>query len=542
MKNSTHIFNQAYPSGSRKKLIPLIASALMVQACTFAPLAKQNQKELNETTAAEARAFKRPQVSQVDHLPVTSQEILDDDLSNTLSLSVNNGSWFSLLQGIAKKEGLAVRALDGVDTSRRFNIAISNSTPKEAIRTLAMMAGYVAVIRQQDRAVTLAPIATYTFQLPPTAMKLLAANFTVSANSGGSGGSGGGGGSPGGSSSGSGAPPSTATFSVGSSPASGGVTGGGMNSGGSSGATSTNPNLQSYLQSIAGTNATISILPEQGLISARGNGQALKRLKDFLQEYATDAMRNVIIDTALIDVTINDDFQLGIKWSKVLNEAGGVTKGISMNNTGVVQAIGGAAVPAYTYTSASISSVVSALETFTRTKVINDPRILTTNHITGTISVAKQLPYLPTIATTVTGTTGTSQTSASASYAMDGISIAITPHIMSNNLVHLQLMPITNTLGALQQLGQGVTAYNMDTKHSLMNVLTESGQTVILSGNRSTKSSDTRTGLPGLTRIPLIGPLFAATDIGGSVQEYVTLIHVQIIPAPVFDVLTGEAL
>ena len=75
-----------------------------------------------------------------------------------------------------------------------------------------------------------------------------------------------------------------------------------------------------------------------------------------------------------------------------------------------------------------------------------------------------------------------------------------------------------------------------------MNVLTESGQTVILSGNRSTKSSDTRTGLPGLTRIPLIGPLFAATDIGGSVQEYVTLIHVQIIPAPVFDVLIGEAL
>ncbi|MBU3626696.1 hypothetical protein ICN48_10685 [Polynucleobacter sp. JS-Safj-400b-B2] len=533
---------------SRKLILTMLSAGLLSSACTFLPLAKQNKDNTQEEVSEFAKSQKRPVITKVDRISSPTKEIVTDDAEETLAISVPNGSWFSILQGIAKKEGFVVRTLDGVDTSRRMNIAITGSTTKEAIHTLAMLAGYVAVVRDQDHSVTIAPLATYTFKLPPPAMKLLAANFSVTANSGGS--SSGGGGSSGGSSSsggGTSAPPSTATFSVGGSGATtGGIGGMSPGSGGVGGSAqsgqSSTTQLEGYLRNIAGTNAQISVLAEQGLITVRSNGQALKRVQDFLQDFSTDAMRNVIIDTAIIDVSINDDFQLGIKWNKVLNEAGGVTKGISINNTGVVTATGGAAVPAYTYTSASIAAVVSALETFTRTRVINDPKVVTTNHITGTISVAKQLPYLPSISTTVTGTTGTSQTSASAAYAMDGMTIAITPHIMNNNLVQLQLMPITNTLGALQNLGQGISAYQMDTKHSLMNVLTESGKTVILSGNRSVKSSDARTGLPGLTRLPIIGPLFAATDIAGAVDEYVTLIHVQVLPAPAFDVLVGEAL
>lgn len=526
-----------------KKIIALLIAGLSVgvtgcggfnQWNTFKSPTTQNAENLrSEVKGARGSTFHTNVVSETDDdLPIALQEVEADDNRDSVSLSANNTAFFGLIKGLATKQGYSLAVMDGVDTSKRLTVQINGLTTPQAIRQIANLAGYAAVINHTDRSVTIAQVATYTFKLPPALFKKLTATYTIGGDPAASGSSGSSGGSA------------------------GGMTGGGGSGGGSSspikasfivtGESKNEPkDLETFIRQLAGGNAQVQVFQQTGMISVRSNGQALKRVQDFIQTYCQDGMRQVEVSAAIVEVSVNDEFQYGIKWNKILNAAG--TKSFTYDMTGVNTPISGASPASLNITTASITSVIQAIEQFTRTKVVSQPTAVTLNHIPATLFDGQQIPYLPSIQNSLSGTTGTTQTSAQGAYALQGVSISVVPDIMDNNLVQLTLVPVTSSVGKFSTFSLGnnqgsIQMPQQTIKQSTMQVMVQSDRTVILGGARANRASDQNTGLPWLTKLPIVGALAGATDYVNGVVESVVMVHTRILPAPRYEPLVAEAI
>ena len=142
----------------------------------------------------------------------------------------------------------------------------------------------------------------------------------------------------------------TTDFRYGGSPVSGTSTSGSSTSSSSTGASSLNPigasfsvqgqyanapsGFKSFVEKQAGPNTTVEVFAESGLISVRGNGQALKRIHDFLTKYAYDARRQIEINARLVEVSLTNEFKYGIQWDKVINSAG--TQNVALSTLSTV--------------------------------------------------------------------------------------------------------------------------------------------------------------------------------------------------------------
>lgn len=514
----------------RLKRTAMLMTCLGLTACAnFQPLDQQAHQKL-APLKRDARQFAaaRDVVQDIpgDTAAPLVREVDVDDPANTVSLAVQSASFYAVAQSIAQQRGYTVAVLDGVNALKTVNIDFKGLTFEQAMRYIGLVAGYVAVINANTHTVTFTSQGTYTFRLPTGLLQKMQADFkvggdpTMGGGQGGAGGSGGSTGGGGGTSSGNGGVTLSAKFTV-----------EGDNKSDTSG-------LQTYLQQQGGQGVQVIISPQTGFITARGNAIALRRIHEFLQTYAQDAMRQVQIQASIIEVSINDTLQYGLQWKKILNAAG--TRTIDYNTTGAVSA----ADLNVNLTTASITAIMKALETYTTVRVVSQPSLIASNHSPATKFDGVQKPYLPSINTTLSsGTGGFSQTSGSVAYALDGVSFSVVADILSNSQVQIRLVPVTNTVGDMASFLNGqIQAPVMSTKQALMQVLVPNGYTVILSGDRYVNTNDGTEGVPGVARLPGIGKVLSGVNNRGSARENVLLLQAQILPAPRFETLVGEAI
>ncbi|MGF7191838.1 MSHA biogenesis protein MshL [Robbsia andropogonis] len=462
---------------------------------------------------------------------ILAHETQIPDPSKTFSLRVSNARFFDLASTIAKSRGYAVSAMKEVDTQASVNVDFSGLTFDEALRQIGMVAGYVAVINDDSRTVTFAKVGTYTFRVPTVLLQRLSSAGTV-------------GGDPSNSGSGSSSSGSGGGSSAGQSSSSTG------SSGGSQGASLTasfvitsetstpGDTMTTYLERVGGENVQVAINKATGFIFARGNAIALKRIHDFLKIFARDEMRQVQLQASIVDVTLGQEMQYGIKWDKILRANG---SSIALDTT---SAVTGTAALTGTLTTNSISGVLSALEQVTDVRVVTQPSIVAVNHTPATLFDGRKIPYLPQKTTTVSGSTSSfSSSSETIVYALDGVNISATVDILSNNLVQIRLIPVTNTVGTFQTFDSGnVTAPVQTNKQSDMTVQVPNGQTVIMGGDRYSTANDANNGIPGITDIPVLGKVLGGVNNSHTTRENVMMLQAQILPAPAYEPLVGEAL
>lgn len=469
-------------------------------------------QSLNEARITEKRGRYVPRATESE----------EADIRNTVTMKVSQANLFQMVQNIAKKEGLTTIAGDAVDINKRVNVDIIGMDPIQAIRQIAYLGGYVAVLNKLDKTITIADQASFTFRVPTDVLKKMDAKYSIGGNP--TGGSGGGSSGGGGSSSGGGrGSPIKAEFTI---------------EGQTSNSTA---NFQMFLQKLAGQNAVVQVYSEQGLIMVRSNGQAMKRVSDFLQAHVFDAMRQVEVSTYMVEVDVSDEFQYGIQWNKLLTSGGNK---FSYDTTSAVTGAANAiSAGAYSITNASISSIITALQTTTEVKVVANPSLVISNHSSATIFDGTQIPYLPSVQTTVTGTSGTSQTSGTAAYVLDGVSLSTTVDILDNTNVAVTLVPVTAQVQQMVSfLGGQVMAPKLATKQGFIQVPVQNGKTVILGGNRYKQTTNATTGLPLVTQIPYLGKVLGGTNDNGKVTEFVILLRATVLPGNRIDFISTESL
>lgn len=506
-----------------------VACAAAVAGCavpTFTlPQAKSESAERIASAAQELASTPRvaARVRELNEPYVEFRRIAAPAQRGDVNVRAASSPFGALVSEISRQAGYSLVLAESVDAARRVTVEFHNAHAEDAIRTTAFLAGYVAVIDRERRAVTVAETATYTFKLPAGVFSQLQAVYSAGGNA---------------TSSGSGASGASASGSVGVMP--GAAASGPGASTGAPGASVrasftisgreavANQSVQRLITEVAGPNAQV-VVTELGFVTVRANGQALRRVSDFLKRVSADAMTQVDIEAAVVEVSLANEFAYGIDWRKVLARASGSIYSVS---SGAADLLG--ANISVMRTGASTSTIVQALNRFTDTQVVSQPRLFTMNNTPANFIQGTQVPYLGDIQQTQSSGVGVAPTtSGSVAFAIDGISFGVVPSVIDGKHVQISLMPVISTLGEAEQFALGesavLTAYRQSNKQTFMRVMAESGQTLVLGGIRQgTQSADTE---------------FArSTRKRGSATEVVILLRATVVPAPDYDPLTGESL
>jgi general secretion pathway protein D len=255
-----------------------------------------------------------------------------------------------------------------------------------------------------------------------------------------------------------------------------------------------------------------------------------------------DVLQNQVwVEAILLKVEITDEFQVAVDMSALFEEdvvagsafgayadlanaltggptalpTGGVV-GIIDNDHGATMTIpsGVEGVPPTVINIPYIPAVITAMQTVTDLDVLSTPQLLIADNVQGSIVVGKEVPF-------ITGSTrGLNQSVGAAGFGGSvfsqirrqdvGITLNVTPQISEGEYVKLELQ-ITNSDVIVPP--SGATDVNIAgptlSKSEITNqIVIQNGHTAVLGGLISSGESSTRSKVPFLGDIPLLGYLF----------------------------------
>ncbi|MEI9988020.1 MAG: hypothetical protein WDN69_35915 [Aliidongia sp.] len=236
------------------------------------------------------------------------------------------------------------------------------------------------------------------------------------------------------------------------------------------------------------------------------------------------APREVLIEVTIANVTLSDEQELGIEWSKVGANLGGNIVSFSGGNASAPGTGFGAPGVFLQVLSAknSVAATLSALQSTSHTKVVSTPRILARSGATAKIQVGQDIPV---VTSQVSGTSFTPGQGSlqSVSYVNTGNLIQVKPVIYAGNQIDLDISQQQSLAQANSPLAVAGSPPINDQNVSTQLSLTD-GQTVLLGGFINDDKTDSAGGIPGLMDVPVIGTLFRNNDV--SVSRTETLIFI----------------
>ncbi|MDB2644863.1 type II secretion system secretin GspD [Luminiphilus sp.] len=212
----------------------------------------------------------------------------------------------------------------------------------------------------------------------------------------------------------------------------------------------------------------------------------------------------VLIEASIVEVTLNDGLQYGVEWA-FENGIGNDYSGVGSLDLGAAGL--GAIVPGFSYTvksADSVRAVVNALAEKSLVNVISTPSVLVLDNHTAAIHVGDQQPIQSMVSVT---DGGVSQTSIN--YKDTGVKLEVTPSVNDGGLVTLDVMQSVTDVGP-QDSATGQRSF---TERNLSSrIAVRSGDSVVLGGLIRDNESKSKSGVPFLMDIPVLGSLFSNTS------------------------------
>jgi general secretion pathway protein D len=231
--------------------------------------------------------------------------------------------------------------------------------------------------------------------------------------------------------------------------------------------------------------------------------------------------RQALIDAKIYEVDLTDSLSFGISASLQPKGTDTLTTG-ELNGSGQLSAT--TFIPV-----GNARQIMAALETLrlkTKVRVLESPSVLALDGQQAQIMVGAELPYP---STSFIGAVGGSTTSVQ--YRDTGISLLVIPRISASGHVTLDLVQEVSAPGASVPIGDGSAP--SFTKTSVSTTLSvKDGETVAIAGLIRDGNDFSRSGIPFLSQIPLLGNLFGQTSKNSHRNELIVLITPHVIRTP----------
>lgn len=335
--------------------------------------------------------------------------------------------------------------------------------------------------------------------------------------------------------------------------------------------------LKQAVEAIVGGNTggrTVVVSAQSGVVVVRGMPEDLRNVEAFLKASQLSINRQVILEAKILEVELNDSYQMGINWAGFSNFSGGKRRlstgflqpGTALTglpegggtpgtliNGGVppIRSVAGAAIAAadgaagslfgLAFQTSNFATLISFLESQGTVHVLSSPRIATMNNQKAVLKIGTDEFYVTGVTNTVnTNVTGAATTTPSVTLEpfFSGVVLDVTPQIDAdgNILLHVhpsvsQVATVTKgvNLGSAGSLSLPLAASSTSEMDSM--VRGQDGRVVAIGGLMRQSTVGDQSGLPGANEVPVLGALFRNKTRATQKRELVVLIKPTIVDA-----------
>jgi MSHA biogenesis protein MshL len=295
-----------------------------------------------------------------------------------------------------------------------------------------------------------------------------------------------------------------------------------------------------------GEQRAVVVSPQAGLVTVRGMPNEIASVRAFLTLSEQHLQRQVVLEAKIIEVTLSDDYQQGINWQNALANIGSTdlninTRAGTFGNT-ISNQIGGLTTIAFQ--NVDFSGVISLLETQGDAQVLSSPRVTAINNQKAVIKVGQDEYFVTDVSNnTSTAVNGVQNSTPSVTLQpfFSGIALDVTPQIDQNGQVILHVHPsVTETAEQTKtiQLSEErivLPLAQSNIRESDTIIRARNGEIVVIGGLMQTVISDTESGVPGLSSIPLLGNLFKSKTKTEKKKELVILLKPTVVESGVWQ-------
>jgi len=231
--------------------------------------------------------------------------------------------------------------------------------------------------------------------------------------------------------------------------------------------------------------------------------------------------RQVFIESTILQVTLRDEFDTGIEWKWVSEslDIPDITaeskRAISSDVSNPLSVIVG------TIAENDVTATIKALHHFGDTKVLSSPHIAVMNGEDAKILVGRRQPYATSTSLTSTASAEVAET---VQFIEVGVKLYVTPNINDTGFVTLKIRPEVSSVVSNYTTSKGNIIPIVETAEAETRVVVKDGTTVVIGGLMKDTLTLSKSKVPLLGDLPLLGVLFSNRSDQIKKEELVILL------------------
>jgi general secretion pathway protein D len=249
-----------------------------------------------------------------------------------------------------------------------------------------------------------------------------------------------------------------------------------------------------------------------------------RKIRDAIERLDTLPLQ-VLIEATVAEVTLSDQLRYGVEW---FFRSGDFEATFSQQPAANAPVVG--TFPGFSalFSNADVRVVLSALEQVSDVNVISSPQLLVLDNQTARLQVGDQVPITVQQATPITGDVNTIVNSIE--LRDTGVILTVTPRVNAGGLVILEIQQeVSNVVRAETVTQSELATPTISQRLVSSTVAVQSGQTIALGGLITDNRNRSRSGVPILSSIPIIGVLFSTRNNTNARTELLVLLTPRVI-------------
>ena len=284
---------------------------------------------------------------------------------------------------------------------------------------------------------------------------------------------------------------------------------------------------------VEGDRVGVAAVEETNSILVRANAGAWKSIKDVIEKLDVMPMQ-VHIEAQIAQVQLTGELSYGVQW---FLEKGATDNGLPDVTTGAsiprswstlgasVGGVSGAGL-AWTLIKNDAAAVINALDEVTNVRLLQTPSVFVRNNGEATFNVGDRIPVS---SVSVNPILGDGSSFSQVQYLETGTILKVRPRITRDGTVFLDIVQeISQPVGTADANGN----FRISTRKLKTEAATQDGDTIMLAGLISDSVEKGSSGIPGLSRLPIIGSLFGTQSTNSGRNETIILITATVVRNP----------
>jgi general secretion pathway protein D len=231
----------------------------------------------------------------------------------------------------------------------------------------------------------------------------------------------------------------------------------------------------------------------------------------------------VLIEATLAEVTLSNDFRFGVNFRAISGDA-------LVTNTSNPSGVPASIFPGFSLSviGGSAQAVLNSLQSRTNVRVLSAPKLMVLNNHTATLQVGDQVPIVTQQAQSVAAPGAPIVNSIE--LRDTGVILKVTPRVNDSGTIILDIAQEVSDVS--QTTTSGINSPTIQQRRIASTVATRSGQMLALGGLIRDSAARTKSGVPLLSQIPVVGGLFGTQGNNGSRTELIILLTPTVIRTP----------